>query len=346
MCINERMRFNDPISDIYISILLCIGIAFVTYLARGGEFSRQLIIVFGYGGVCNLISLLLRNYWPSWRTYTHFIIVVSGTVIFGTLHAMLWSAWIPGESGLCQLFSLLGSALFFSTLMYYFFHNREKALRYESELKQVKLLQVEHDKALVTSQLQVLQSQIEPHFLFNTLANLQVLIDADPTKAKLLLERLTELLRISLKKSRREWIMLEDEIDLLDAYLGIQSMRLGDRLSYRFIIDENVNTLWNIPPYMLQPLVENAVFHGIEPREEGGKITVCMTCKEERLLVEIKDNGVGFEGKSLHKGNGVSLENIRQRLKALYGDKSYMSILAPESGGVTTKIEFFPRECV
>ncbi len=140
--------------------------------------------------------------------------------------------------------------------------------------------------------------------------------------------------------------MLEDEIDLLDAYLGIQSMRLGDRLSYRFIIDENVNTLWNIPPYMLQPLVENAVFHGIEPREEGGKIIVCMTCKEERLLVEIKDNGVGFEGKSLHKGNGVSLENIRQRLKALYGDKSYMSILAPESGGVTTKIEFFPRECV
>ena len=340
------MRPNNPISDIYISILLCIGIAFVTYLARGGEFSRQLIIVLGYGGVCNLISLLLRNYWPSWQSYAHFIVVVSGTVIFGTFHAMLWSAWTPYESDLWQLFSLLSAALFFSTLIYYFFHNREKALRYETELKQAKLLQVEHEKALVISQLQVLQSQIEPHFLFNTLANLQVLIDTDAKKANMLLERLTDLLRISLKKSRQESIMLEDEIELLDAYLGIQSIRLGERLTYQLTVDESVNKRWNIPPHMLQPLVENAVYHGIEPCKEGGEIMVHLTSQNGRIRVEIKDTGVGLDGKSMHKGNGVSLDNIRQRLIALYGDHSFLSVTSPDTGGVITKIEFIPGEYI
>lgn len=338
----DNIRFSFTARDICISTLLCIGIALITYMIKGGDFSRHLIIAFGYGGICNLISLLIRNYWPSWHSSVHFIIVVSGTLILGTLHAMLWSTWYPIQGGVGELMSLMSFALFFSTLIYYFFYNREKSLLYKHELRQVKLLQAEHEKALVISQLQVLQSQIEPHFLFNTLANLQVLIDTDPKKANLLLGRLTELLRISLKKSRREWIMLEDEIDLLDAYLGIQSMRLGDRLTYRFVIDNNVDKQCSIPPHMLQPLVENAVFHGIEPREEGGEIAILMTNLEGRLLVEIKDNGVGLEEKSLHQGSGISLDNIRQRLKALYGDKSYLSITAPEGGGVTTKVELIP----
>ena len=338
----NQFRLNLAGRDIFINIILCIGIALITYLIRGGEFSRHLIIAFGYGGICNLISLLIQSLWSSSRSSTHFFIVVGGTLILGTLHALMWSVWSPVQGTDNELFSLVGFALFFSTLIYYFFYNREKALLYENELRQVKLTQAEQEKALVVSQLQVLQSQIEPHFLFNTLANLQVLIDADPKKAKQLLERLTELLRISLKKSRREWIRLGDEIDLLDAYLGIQSMRLGERLKYRLIIDDGVDRQWDIPPHMLQPLVENAVFHGIEPREDGGKIMVRITCPKERLLVEIQDNGVGFEVMSVQKGHGVSLDNIRQRLKALYGDAAFLSITAPESGGVTAKIELLP----
>ncbi|MCW8329914.1 histidine kinase [Photobacterium sp. SDRW27] len=338
------LRFNLTARDICISICLCIGIALITFMIRGGEFSRHLIIAFGYGGICNAISLLIQYYWPSWRSSLHFFLVVGGTLFLGTLHAMMWSVWYPVQDGGNDFFSLVGFSLFFSTLIYYFFYNREKALLYESELRQARLTQAEQEKALVVSQLQVLQSQIEPHFLFNTLANLQVLIDADPNKAKQLLVRLTELLRISLKKSRREWIMLGDEIDLLDAYLGIQSMRLGDRLTYRLVIDDDVDKQWDIPPHMLQPLVENAVFHGIEPREEGGEVAVFISCHQERLLVEIKDNGVGFEGAPLQHGHGVSLDNIRQRLKALYGEKAYLSISAPESGGVTTRIELIPGE--
>jgi len=313
-------------------------------MIRGGDFSRHLITAFGYGGICNAISLFIQHYWPSWRSSTHFFLVVGGTLVLGTLHALMWSVWYPNQAEGSDFFSVPSFALFFSTLIYYFFYNREKALIYENELRQAKLTQAEQEKALVVSQLQVLQSQIEPHFLFNTLANLQVLIDADPKKAKQLLVRLTELFRISLKKSRREWIMLGDEIELLEAYLDIQSMRLGDRLTYRLVVAEDVDEQWNIPPHMLQPLVENAVFHGIEPREDGGEIVVFISCNHERLLVEIKDNGVGFEGATLYQGHGVSLDNIRQRLKALYGDKTYLSVSAPESGGVTTKIELIPGE--
>ncbi|WP_299013021.1 sensor histidine kinase [uncultured Photobacterium sp.] len=340
----DRKNSNNTVRDIFISIFFCIGIALITYMIKGGAFSRHLIIAFGYGGICNAISLMLRHYSPSWRSSIHFMIVVGGTLVLGTLHAILWSVWYRTQGGVSELLTLVSFALFFLTLIYYVFYSREKALLYENKLRQARLHQAEQEKALVVSQLQVLQSQIEPHFLFNTLANLQVLIDADPSKAKLLLVQLTELLRISLKKSRREWIMLGDEIELLDAYLGIQSMRLGERLSYRIVVEHGVDKYWNIPPHMLQPLVENAVYHGIEPLQEGGEIAIFMSSLNGRLLVEIKDNGVGFSGESFQQGHGVSLDNIRQRLKALYGDQAYLSISAPEGSGVTTKIELTPGD--
>lgn len=340
----ELNKTNNTIRDIALSILLCLGIAVITFLIKGGSFSRHLLIAFGYGGICNAISLVIRHYSPSWRSSTHFMIVVGGTLVLGTLHALLWSVRYQEAGGISELLTLISCALFFSTLIYYIFYSREKALLYESELRQAKLHQAEQEKALVVSQLQVLQSQIEPHFLFNTLANLQVLIDTDPKKAKQLLVQLTELLRISLKKSRREWIAIGDEVELLEAYLEIQSIRLGERISYQIEFDEAVDWYWVIPPHMLQPLVENAVYHGIEPRPEGGRIVIDISVHDERLLVEIKDDGVGFATDSFCSGHGVSLDNIRQRLKALYGEKAYLSISAPEGGGVTTRIEFILGE--
>ena len=335
-------RINHVVRDVVISILFCFAIACITYMIIGGAFSRHLIIAFGYGGICNVINFFVQNNRAYWSPSIGFLFVVGGTLVFGTIHALLWSVWFVNHSDYNQFFYLISFCIFFSSIIYYFFYNREKALLFENELKQVKLTQTEQERALVVSQLQVLQSQIEPHFLFNTLANLQVLIDSDPRKAKKLLERLTELLRISLKKSRRQWIMLGDEIDLLDAYLGIQSMRLGDRLNYRFVINDDVDKQWDIPPHMLQPLVENAIYHGIEPSEDGGEIVVFICCQNNKLIVEVKDNGVGFDHQSMHIGNGVSLDNIRQRLKALYGEQARLFISAPESGGVTAKMELLP----
>ena len=283
-------RINYVVRDVVISTLFCFGISCITYMIIGGAFSRHLIISFGYGGICNVINFFVQNSRAHWPPSIGFLVVVGGTLVFGTIHALLWSVWFVNSRDYNQVFYLISFCIFFSSIIYYFFYNREKALLIENELKQVKLTQAEQERALVVSQLQALQSQIEPHFLFNTLANLQVLIDADPRKAKKLLERLTELLRISLKKSRRQWIMLGDEIDLIDAYLGIQSMRLGDRLNYRFVINDDVDKQWDIPPHMLQPLVENAIYHGIEPSEDGGEIVVFICCQNNKLIVEVKDN--------------------------------------------------------
>lgn len=338
----DIIRLNPTVRDLIISILFCFGIASITYMILGGVFIRHLIISFGYGGICNAINFFVQTHRSRWSPSIDFFVVVGGTLVFGTLHALLWSVWFVNRGDYNELFPLAGFAIFFSTIIYYFFYNKEKALLIESELRQAKLTQTEQERALVVSQLQVLQSQIEPHFLFNTLANLQMLIDANPRKAKQLLERLTELLRISLKKSRRQWIMLGDEIDLLDAYLGIQSMRLGDRLHYRFVIDDDVDKQWDIPPYMLQPLVENAIYHGIEPCEGGGEIVVFIHCHNNKLIVEIKDNGVGLDGPSMYIGHGVSLDNIRQRLKALYGEQAKLFISSSDSGGVIARVELLP----
>ena len=117
----DCLRFNLTGRDICISIILCIGIALITYMIRGGEFIRHLIIAFGYGGICNLISLIIQIYWPSSRSSTHFFIVVGGTLILGTLHAMMWSVWYPAKGGGNDFFNLIGFSLFFSTLIYYFF---------------------------------------------------------------------------------------------------------------------------------------------------------------------------------------------------------------------------------
>ncbi|PSW05240.1 sensor histidine kinase [Photobacterium lipolyticum] len=335
-------RANQVVRDVVISILFCFGIACIVNVIKGGTFSLQLIISFGYGGIGYALLFFIQAKRLYWTTLIGFLVVVGGTLVFGTLNAWLWSGGFATHIDYKNFFSTVGFAVLFSSIIYYFFYNREKALLIENELKQIKLTQAEQERALVVSQLQVLQSQIEPHFLFNTLANLQVLIDTDPRKAKKLLERLTELLRISLKKSRRQWIMLADEIDLLDAYLGIQSMRLGDRLNYRFVINDDVDMQWDIPPHMIQPLVENAIYHGIEPSEDGGEIEVCLCCENNKLIVEVKDNGVGFNYPSMHLGHGVSLDNIRQRLKGLYGEQARLFISAHESGGVTAKMELLP----
>ncbi|MEJ2764964.1 histidine kinase [Photobacterium sp. MCCC 1A19761] len=338
----ERYRFTSW--DMAISLVLCVGIACITYILKGGDFNYHLIIALGYGTVCNLISFFVRTYFPMWRTLTHSVVVISVTIVLGTLHALLWLVWLQRQGEVAEVLFLVSFALFFSSCIYYFFYCREKALLYKHQLRQVQLVQAEHEKALVVSQLKVLQSQIEPHFLFNTLANLQVLIDADPKKAQSLLLRLTELLRISLKKSRRDQIKLEDEIELLEAYLEIQSIRLGERLRYRFVVAPDVDPCWHIPPHLLQPLVENAVCHGIEPCPAGGEVVVSLSGVQGRLQICVEDDGAGLGGKSLHKGNGLSLDNIRQRLKALYGSQASLSIASSERGGVISKIELIPGD--
>lgn len=197
--------------------------------------------------------------------------------------------------------------------------------------------QADQEKVVVLSQLKQLQSQIEPHFLFNTLATINVLIESDSEKAKLMLEKLTDLLRVTLKNSRTEQSTIAQEVDLLDAYLNIQKIRLGERLAFSIETHE-ISDLQVIPPFLIQPLVENALTHGIEPKAAGGQVNIRITQQAEQLKIEVSDSGAGLKTPSANTGHGVGLSNIRQRIETLYGDKASLTITEQTEGGVVSTI--------
>jgi len=167
------------------------------------------------------------------------------------------------------------------------------------------------------AQLKLLQAQIEPHFLFNTLANVASLIDHDAPRAKQMLETFVDYLRGSLTQLRHEQSTLGDELAMAEAYLGLMQMRMEDRLQYGIEVDPLLRGA-SMPPLLLQPLVENAVNHGLEPKRDGGEVRIVAQRIGDRLVVEVRDNGLGLEAPPrplAHcRGAGIALENLRQRL--------------------------------
>ncbi len=189
-------------------------------------------------------------------------------------------------------------------------------------------------QAETSAKLALLQAQIEPHFLFNTLANAQSVIESDPRTAKSILEHLNRYLRASLGRTRRTSSTLAEEIDLIGELLAIAGLRLGDRLRYFVEVPEELKES-QLPPLLLQPLVENALKHGIEPSINGGVIRVHARREEQSLCLRVTDTGVGMNTSS---PEGVGLENVRQRLARLYGDRGRLAIYRHEPQGVVAEI--------
>ena len=176
----------------------------------------------------------------------------------------------------------------------------------------------------------MLQAQIEPHFLFNTLANLAGLIEANPKLATRLLEALNLYLRASLMRTRAEGGTLGDELDLLQAYLEVFKIRLGPRLDFSISADPDVRAR-PFPPMLLQPLVENAIRHGIEPQVAGGRIQIAAAYGDGSLVLTVRDNGSGLGDTP---GCGLGLENVRARMAALFGAPATLEIAQQPEGGV------------
>ncbi|MDZ7651567.1 MAG: sensor histidine kinase [Burkholderiaceae bacterium] len=179
------------------------------------------------------------------------------------------------------------------------------------------------ERQALDARLRSLQAQIEPHFLFNTLANVVSLVDAQPADAKRMLERLIDLLRGSLSASRAQHATLGQEADLLRAYLDILAIRMAHRLRYEIAIDVSLRAQ-PLAPMLLQPLVENAIQHGLEPKVEGGRVRITASERGPELEVVVEDDGVGFGATT--RGGGVGLSNLRERLAALYGVRARLAI--------------------
>jgi len=185
------------------------------------------------------------------------------------------------------------------------------------------------------AQLKLLQTQIEPHMLFNTLSTLHTLIDIDPPRAQAMVDQLITYLRSTLAASRAEQITLHNEFEQLRAYLQLMSLRMGTRLTFKLELPDNLQTT-TVPPMLLQPLVENAIKHGLEPKIDGGCITVRASLAPGKLVLEVHDTGLGLSGNALSDGYGLS--NVRERLSALYGTHATLKIDSTLTQGLAVLI--------
>jgi hypothetical protein len=187
------------------------------------------------------------------------------------------------------------------------------------------------------NQLRLLQSQLEPHMLFNTLANLRVLIGLDPVRAQAMLDRLIAFLRATLSASRTATHPLAAEFQHLDDYLALMAVRMGPRLAVRLDLPTELRAL-AVPPLLLQPLVENAIKHGLEPKVEGGRIEVSARRKGDTLELAVRDTGAGLAG-PVDGGSSFGMEQVRSRLSTLFGDRASLSLQAApgaEGGALAT----------
>jgi sensor histidine kinase YesM len=226
--------------------------------------------------------------------------------------------------------------LLFGTAISTLFYLRQRMSQLEGELRERQLREALAERARIDAQLRMLQAQIEPHFLFNTLANLSVLVRSDPARAERMLASLIAYLRATLQRTREAESTLGDEIELLRRYLDILGLRLGHRLQCVFDVPEALLAR-PFPLLLLQPLVENAITHGIEPKVGGGQVRVAAAIENGRLRLVVSDSGAGLrEGSS---GAGFGLDNVRGRLRALYGEAAALDVRGNSEGGVTATIE-------
>ncbi|MCC2957170.1 histidine kinase [Massilia sp. IC2-477] len=232
---------------------------------------------------------------------------------------------------------LLAFGMMTAVLMVLLLAAGERRMRREADAARQQEQIAAAGRLVAEARLRALQAQIEPHFLYNTLANVVSLIDTQPARARRMLERFIDYLRASLSASRAEHATLGSEIDLAGAYLDVLGVRMEGRLRWRFECDPGAQAL-PLPPMLLQPLVENAIMHGIEPKLEGGEIVVRARREDAVLCIEVCDSGLGLRPGAPRPGGGVGLSNLRERLRQLYGAGAQLQLIENPTGGVTSRL--------
>ncbi len=257
--------------------------------------------------------------------------LIAGAVIGVTIATLIMGVLYPGPR-IYQYENLQTSLLFallFGLIVTYVFFSLQRI-----STERVKRLEVE--KSAVVTEIKLLQSQMEPHFLFNTLSTILSLIDAEPDTAKRMLEAFTSFLRSSLIMARNDTITLAQEMDVVRNYLDIFTIRMGERLRYKIDIPENLRNI-GIPPLLIQPLVENAVKHGLEPSIRGGELRIQARRDGDRVRIIVADSGMGVN--EMSSGNGIGLENVRKRLELAYEKRGCLVFEENEPEGIRVIVE-------
>lgn len=210
---------------------------------------------------------------------------------------------------------------------------------YHNRLREREVETAQLQKELVEARLEALRMQLNPHFLFNTLHAISALIHDSPAAADRVLARLSELLRLSLDQTKPQEVPLSEELAFLDRYLEIEKTRFAERLRVQMEISAEA-TQALVPYLILQPLVENAIRHGIEPRENVGLLKISASRVDGRLRLLVRDNGDGLTDKgSAAPPQGIGLSNTRARLSHLYGENCRLELSPADGGGLEARIE-------
>ncbi len=207
---------------------------------------------------------------------------------------------------------------------------RNQAITFERERGEL-------ERKATDARMRLLQAQVQPHFLFNTLANVRELVDSGSPQASAVLNNLIAYLRAAVPRLQDPFTTIGQEVELVRAYLELMHMRMPDRLQFAIDVDDTALEL-RCPPMTLMTLVENAVRHGIDPSEVGGRIDVDVRIKDGRVRAQVLDTGVGM--RSAGKGLGTGLTTLRERLQLEFGGDAHMQLLALEPQGVSAEVYF------
>jgi signal transduction histidine kinase len=265
-------------------------------------------------------------------TFTHAVITIGARVVILETLAGRQVSWWPSFR---ELFFLNFD---WEMMTYWAVVGLSHALDFHRESQDREVTAVQLQARLAEAQLEALQRQLHPHFLFNTLNTISALMHRNIDAADAMLERLSDLLRLTLDRIGLQQVRLKDELDFIEKYLDIERARFGDRLQVH--VDVPATLLHAlVPTLLLQPLVENAVRHGIAPKVGGGRLDIVARQDGDRLRLVVRDTGAGLPNDTLQKFNtGVGLSNTRSRLEHLYGDAHRFEFHRPPEGGLAVTV--------
>jgi hypothetical protein len=303
----------------YIMVLLAALISSYLYGILAIGVGRWVRVLFGRGIVVQMAghiagALIYALGW--YGLYIAIFVAIWGRETLQMTEIAEYSPWMISSA--CIIYGMIVGI----------FHSR----RYRREAIERALR--EKDLLLRASRMElaVLKSQMNPHFLFNTLNTVNALVGSSPERARTVIAELADILRYSLDSDRKQLVPLADELRFVEGYLSIEKERFGTRLAIEMSVAEETRELM-VPPMLIQPLVENAVRHGILPRESGGSVAIRARRGDDGLMIEIADDGVGTSaGTSELFGNGRGLHNTDQRLRRMFGDGSALEVRAGASG--------------
>jgi hypothetical protein len=270
------------------------------------------------------------------------IAVVLGCLVTAVAEVHVLDALLPPDphmnKGYLYRIGLVRGPIFWWGLAAAAWYGLRRAQLHAAEVSRSELAGDELRASSAQARLQVLQAQVEPHFLFNTLAHVKWLFRRDPANGRRMLDRLIDYLRAALPRVRQPTATLGEELELARAYLDIQQLRIGGRLAFTIEVPDEI-AAFRFPPLMLLTLVENAIKHGIAPQTGGGAIAIRAQVDANVLRIEVRDTGAGLREAS---GRGMGLSNVRARLAALFGSGARLVIEPNPPHGVVAAIEI-PR---